>query len=289
MIYLLITSLLWGLSFGLTKNLLGSVDPSHVIIIRLFFALIVFLPFLRFKLFSSKIGLRLFCIGMVQQGAAYVFYIEALSRLYSYEVAFFLVFLPIYVSVFLDVYQRKLNFNVLALGSLVIVGSAIIYPLSTFRPEALVGFILMQLCNVCFALGQVEYKRLQAKLPQIEEHYYFPYMYSGGLMLTLIVLGLRGSGLNISYISYSSYFNLFLLGSVSTGLGFFLWNKGIAKVRNSRVVLMNNIKIPVGVFCSILIFGESASIAQLVIGSSFFVLAFILERRMFTSPRLVAA
>ena len=255
-----------------------------MIIIRLFFAFLIFIPFLRFRLLPKTTMLKFFLIGVLQQGAAYVFYIEALKRLYSYEVAFFLIFLPFYVALFFSLYQNKLNLKLLALGAITIIGSAIIYPPSTFRSDALIGFILMQLCNVCFALGQVQYKRLQSNLTHIEERHFFPYMYLGALIITTIVFGLKESGLDISYISYQNYIYLFALGAISSGLGFFLWNKGVAKVKKSRVVLMNNIKIPVGVFCSIALFGEPASILQLIIGSSFFIVALLFERIFLNPP-----
>lgn len=278
MVYLFITALLWGISFGFTKHLLSSVEAPHIIIIRLFFALLLFLPFLRFNLFSKKITLRLLGIGMIQQGAAYIFYIEALKRVPSYEIPFFLVFIPIYVALLFDLYQKKCHFGILILATFTILGSAIIYPPSIWQPESLAGFALMQLCNICFALGQVEYKHLQSKLSNIEERYFFPHMYLGALLLTLAIFGSKGNAFNISYISYQNYFYLFLLGTISSGLGFFLWNKGITKVRNSMVVLMNNLKIPISVFFSIFIFGEAASISHLIIGSSFFIIAFLFER-----------
>jgi drug/metabolite transporter (DMT)-like permease len=52
---------------------------------------------------------------------------------------------------------------------------------------------------------------------------------------------------------------------IASGLGFFLWNLGATRVSAGTLAVMNNAKIPLAVACSLLFFGESASLPRLLL------------------------
>ncbi|MEI7567206.1 MAG: EamA family transporter, partial [Opitutaceae bacterium] len=69
--FLLIVSLLWAFSFGLTKGLTAGLDGNLVAAIRLGLALLIFLPFLRLRALPLRTGLQLTGIGAIQFGLMY--------------------------------------------------------------------------------------------------------------------------------------------------------------------------------------------------------------------------
>jgi drug/metabolite transporter (DMT)-like permease len=56
------------------------------------------------------------------------------------------------------------------------------------------------------------------------------------------------------------------LGVVATALGFFLWAQGSIEVNAGILAVFNNAKVPLGVACSLIVFGERADLGQLVLG-----------------------
>ena len=59
---------------------------------------------------------------------------------------------------------------------------------------------------------------------------------------------------------------LAFLGSISSGLGFFLWNVGARKVNTGTLAIFNDLKIPLAVAVSLIFFGEKANIWNLLFG-----------------------
>jgi drug/metabolite transporter (DMT)-like permease len=81
MLYLLAVSLLWAFSFGLIKGQLAGLDPTAVTVVRLAFALLVFLPFLRPAKIPRKALGWLATIGAIQFGVMYVLYLTSYGYL----------------------------------------------------------------------------------------------------------------------------------------------------------------------------------------------------------------
>ncbi|MEI7901962.1 MAG: EamA family transporter, partial [bacterium] len=52
-----------------------------------------------------------------------------------------------------------------------------------------------------------------------------------------------------------------------SGLSYFLWNTGARRVPAGVLAVMNNLKIPLGVAISLLLFGEHTSVPALLAGS----------------------
>src|SRR5215204_2360952 len=109
MIQLIVVSLLWAFSFGLIKRFLTGVDSTLVAAARLGLALLVFLPFLRVRGISVRLGLTLAAIGAVQFGLMYLAYIESFRYLRAYEAALFTITTPIFVTLLADALDRTLR------------------------------------------------------------------------------------------------------------------------------------------------------------------------------------
>jgi drug/metabolite transporter (DMT)-like permease len=54
-------------------------------------------------------------------------------------------------------------------------------------------------------------------------------------------------------------------GLVASGLAFFLWNRGAARAAPSTLAVLNNLKAPLAIAVSLLVFGEQADIPRLTL------------------------
>jgi drug/metabolite transporter (DMT)-like permease len=66
---------------------------------------------------------------------------------------------------------------------------------------------------------------------------------------------------------------LLYLGTIASGLGFFLWNAGAVRVNPATLAIFNNLKIPLATVIAILVFGETAAPGRLVPGLILMLLA----------------
>ncbi len=262
--YLIVASVLFAFSFGLIGRYLAGADAVMVSFLRLAISCVVFLPFLRLRKIRLAEGFWLAGIGAVQYGVMYLAYIYAFRFLAGHEVALFTVFTPVYVTLLHD--WRRGRFHVLYFlaALLAVMGGAIL----TGRPSggALQGILLIQVSNVCFAVGQVEYKLLcerRGRSGNGLEHYAL--LYLGGACLAGMVayLGRHDAGFGLGW---DAWLVLLYLGLVPSALGFYCWNQGARRVNAGVLAACNNFKIPLAVLVSLLVFGEEVHAIRMGIG-----------------------
>lgn len=278
MAYLLIVSLLWAFSFGLIKGSLTGLPSSAVAFIRLAVSLAVFAPFLKTSKLRAGDAARLMLTGAVQYGLMYVAYTQAFHYLQAYEIALFTVFTPIYVTLINDVFARRLCPISLSAVALAVAGGIVI-KYQELGSEALWrGFALMQGANLCFAFGQIFYRRTMAALPDKQSDLrVFGLLYLGAALAA----GLAATGTDWQALAITPKQALILvyLGLVASGIGFFLWNVGARKVSAGALAVFNNLKIPLGILVSVLVFRESTDWPRLVIGGALMALALLINAR----------
>jgi len=265
MIYLFIVSLIWAFSFGLIKTNLTSIHPLIISSIRLSIALLVFLPFLRLPKVPSKLKPRLFILGAVQYGLMYIFYNISFQYLKAYEVALFTIFTPIYVTLINDLDKRKFIPFRWITSILAIIGTAVIVQFGFNRPGLLIGFLVLQFSNLSFAIGQVFYRKWMKHYPDLKDHQVFAILYFGGTVLTMI-LSLVIVPLNQITITPVQIWTLLYLGAIASGFSFFLWNYGARRTNIGALAIFNDLKIPLSITVSLLVFGEKTSLGNLLFG-----------------------
>jgi carboxylate/amino acid/amine transporter len=284
MLYLLIASLIWAFSFGLIKTNLTSIDPNIVSFIRLAISLLIFLPLIkmnsiRSKHQSHKVRRQLLLIGAIQFGLMYATYIYSFHFLKAYEVALFTILTPIYVTLLNDLINKKpLDLPALTSALIAVLGAGYIVYSKMSDNIFLIGVILVQASNVCFAIGQIYYKKLMNKYSDLQSQDVFGFLYAGGAGVALILSFISG-GWNNFYPTGEQISALIYLGVIASGVGFFLWNLGAVKAKVSSLAAMNNAKIPLAVLCSIFIFQESADWKRLLIGGSIMIIAVIISEQ----------
>jgi len=263
MLYLLFVSLLWAFSFGLIKGGLTGLPSSAVAFTRLLIALAVFAPFLRTRTLRTGDAAKLLLTGGVQYGLMYVAYIHAFQTLQAYEVALFTVFTPIYVTVINDLFARRLCPISLTAVILAVGGGLIIEYQHLGSSDLLRGFLLMQAANLCFAFGQIFYRRTMAALPEPQSDLrVFGLLYLGAAFTA--ALATLGTDWRVFEPTLHQAGILLYLGVIASGLGFFLWNVGARRVSAGALAVFNNLKIPLGILVSVLCFGEAADWPRLL-------------------------
>ncbi len=264
MLYLLIASAIWSLSFGLIGNLLGGLPPAWLAMVRLAIAAVVFLPFARRV--PLRIGAALCAIGMVQFGFMSLAYMSSFRYLKSHEVALFTVMTPVYVAVLNDLFSRTFHGANLLAALLAVCGAGVILWKGVSSDAPLIGFLLVEASNLCFAWGQLAYRELLARSAQpLADHHVFFWLYLGGLA-AMVPLGLRDAAVSAPHPTPAQLMALLYLGTLVSGLSYFLWNSGARRVPAGVLAVMNNLKIPLGVAVSLLVFGEHTSLRGLLAG-----------------------
>ena len=279
MAYLFIVSLIWAFSFGLIKGNLAGVDSTFVAFARMLIAALVFMPFIKLRRVSWSARLKLGLTGLVQFGLMYIFYLAAFKSLQAYEVALFTIFTPIFVTLIDDAFSRRFNPLHLAAALITIVGTWIIEGQSLQSSEVLNGFLLVQASNLCYAFGQIYYRRLMAQHPELKDRQGFGYLYLGGLAVTAAATLLL-TPLSSITLSTKQVLTLIYLGAIASGLSFFLWNTGARQVNAGTLAVFNDLKIPLAVVVSLLVFGESTNITRLLIGGAIIIAALVLNEGM---------
>lgn len=276
MIYLLLVSILWAFSFGLIKGNLVSVDSNFVSFIRLLISFVVFLPFLRIKNLNNRLITQLLFIGAIQYGIMYISYIYAFQFLKAYEIVLFTIFTPIYVVLINDVLNGKIHKNLYFNAILSLFGSGIVVWQEISSPSLISGFLLMQISNFSFAFGQVYYKKTIQIKSNLKDKNIFGILYLGGF-LTAFVFSLFTTEYSQISLNKTEILTLLYLGIIPSGIGFFLWNYGAKLTNIGSLAIFNNLKIPLGIFVSILFFKETANYWNLFIGGLLVTIALVIN------------
>lgn len=273
MIYLILVSILWSFSFGIIKYGLAGIDSAFISLMRSLIALLFFasLSLYNFKKFSFDV--RLILIGAIQFGLMYVLYIQSYQYLPAYLIATFTITTPIFIGIFSQLYDNmsfslngKLSIILVVIGSLMMRFN-IVNPLDYW-----LGFFLIQCANVCFAIGQIMFKRWHSKNISVNIIYNFSQMFFGAVLITSIFSLINSTSL--SMLNTSNLYALLFLGLFSTGFGFLAWNIGATQVSNERLAIANNFVIPLAIINSFIIFQEQINFYYFIPGLICFIFAY---------------
>lgn len=282
MIWLWMVTVCWAFSFSLIAvHLSGQVDDAVSVFIRVALAFLLFLPlWLRLKSTEHpplKTALALMGIGAIQIGLMYLFLFKSYAYLSVPALLLFTIFTPLYVTLIdeLMIGRRRLPARFWASAGLAVLGAAII---RYQNPEAasVTGFLLVQVANLCFAFGQVAYKRLPqgSTVNQIQT---FGLFFLGATIVSGVMMLLTAdfSALPQTQVQWLV---LLWLGLGASGLGYLGWNLGARRVSTGELAAMNNLLIPAGILVNVLIWGHGTDWLRLVLGGLVIVAAVWLGR-----------
>ncbi|MDN2483049.1 carboxylate/amino acid/amine transporter [Vibrio agarivorans] len=267
MFYLSGVTLLWAFSFSLIGvYLAGQVDAWFSVLMRVALAGLVFIPFLKFKGVGRKLILQLMTLGGFQLGLMYCFYYQSFLLLSVPEVLLFTVMTPIYVTLLYDLVHKRFSSWYLV-TALIAVAGAVLIKYEGINEQFILGFIVVQAANLCFAIGQVGYKVIMEKQPHtLKQHTVFGYFYLGAFVVASIAFMVFGNTEKLPTTS-TQWGILIYLGTIASGLGYFLWNRGACQVNAGALAVMNNALIPAGLIVNILIWNQQEDVLRLFLGA----------------------
>ncbi|NKQ41936.1 MAG: EamA family transporter [Sulfurovum sp.] len=285
---LTLVTFIWAFSFSLIGvYLAGKIDSYFAVLIRVVLASFIFLPFTNFKL-ANKFKLQIMGIGIIQVGLMYIFFYKSFMFLTVPEVLLFTIFTPIYITIIYDLLKGKFNPLYILTAAIAVLGAYVIKS-SQINDGFFVGFMMVQGANICFALGQVLYKRLleNDELKDIKQSTIFGYFHYGALIVSLMAFVFFGNMERITP-DITQWAVLIWLGIVASGLGYFLWNRGATQVDSGILAIMNNAVVPLGLIVNLLLWGKDIDYVSLVFGGGLILLALWLHKQVMkrSSPQV---
>jgi len=260
---LLVASLIWAFSFGLIKTQLAGVPPHLVAFLRLALSALLFVPWFRPRQAGGRLLAQLAALGAVQYGAMYLAYLASFAYLKASEVALWTIFTPIYVVLIADAATRTFRRRNLAAAALSVLAAWLVSP--PHGGTALAGIGLVQVSNLCFAAGQVWYRRLVPVSADVRDRDVFAALYFGGALLAAVPVAVDTGMLRaLGALTATQIATLAYLGLIPSGLGFFLWNAGVRRSSEGAAAVLNNAKIPLAILVSWLLFEPLPSLANLI-------------------------
>jgi drug/metabolite transporter (DMT)-like permease len=225
----------------------------------------VFLPFLSVKGMSPRRVLLFAGIGALQFGLMYLLYITSFRWLRPSEVALFTIFTPLFVTLVSDLLEGRMSWLFLLAAALAVLGTGICVWTGLGRAGLLRGFLLMQGANLCFALGQVLYRR-SAPTTGKRDRELMGLLFLGASLVAVAMALPSIQWDKVLGMSLSQGAVLVYLGVVASGLGFFLFNAGARRTDIGTLAIFNNLKIPLAILASGLVFHESVDWLRLGVG-----------------------
>ena len=274
-----LVTFIWAFSFSLIGvYLAGKLDSYFAVLIRVALASLIFIPFTNFKL-ANKFKLQIMGIGIIQIGMMYIFFYKSFLFLSVPEVLLFTIFTPLYVTIIYDVLKGKFNPLYILTAAIAVLGAYVIKS-SQVNSGFLAGFMMVQGANLCFALGQVLYKKLleNDELKDIKQSSIFGYFHFGALIISGLAFAFFGNMEKITP-DLTQWAVLGWLGVVASGLGYFLWNRGATQVDSGILAIMNNAVVPLGLIVNLLLWGKDINYQNLLIGGGLILLALYTHRK----------
>ncbi len=267
---LLAASLLWAFSFGLIKGELAGLSPAAVAAARLLVAAILFLPFAVRTRVTSRTRLEAAALGAVQFGLMYVLYVASFRWLAAWVVALLTVFTPLYVLVLARLPAGRARWRAAAAALLAVGGAVLVNARGGDGGAAWPGVLLLQASNLCFAAGQLRYGSLRRR-SGVADAALLAWMYAGAAAAALLALpavALATGGGPLAGWTPRALLVVLYLGALPTAAGFHLWNHGAARTQPAFLAAANNLKVPLAVVVSWLVFGERAPGAAALAGAA---------------------
>ena len=116
------------------------------------------------------------------------------------------------------------------------------------------GISLLMLSNLLFAIGNVLISKWEGQKRWNQS------LTSNGLtfgfILALVVTLVAKQSWSFDYGHWRAWILPLYLGFIATGLGFFLWNRGVQKVSAFPASLIGNFKAPLSVFWGVVLLHE---------------------------------
>lgn len=275
--YLFVVTLLWGSSFSLTGHFLaGHVDSFFVVFIRTLAALVLFLPFTRWRSLPNRLIYGLWFCGALQFGLTYALAFKSFTLLTVPEMLLFTTLTPLYISLIHNALARRFEPWTLFAALFAVSGGMVIH-YQGLSGDFYYGFWILQLANVCFATGQVLCRRLLMRYQPAQPMFrLFGHFFFGAVLLTSLLYACLGNEQMLPH-SDLQWGVLLYLSVVATALGSLWLAIGSTKVNVTTLAIFNELHVPIGLLINLCFWGSEVPWLRLLTGCALIAVAMMIN------------
>ncbi|MBE2976888.1 DMT family transporter [Priestia megaterium] len=239
-LYAIMSISFWGVSFVSTKAVLDKLDPYTLLVLRFGIGALFLLVLLVLKRYPLNIPLKyishLIVLGILGVFVHQVIQATALLTINASAAGWIISFSPVF-TVILSVFFLHEKMTVLkASGMIVAIIGVLLVTTATnqqsFQPSINVGYLLMILSTLNWAIYSVLLKRLHIQLPSLVVTFYMCLI---GFTLTTPFL-VRNKGWEmIPFLTSVEWAHLLFLGVFVSGVAYWYWAKALEVLEASQV------------------------------------------------------
>jgi drug/metabolite transporter (DMT)-like permease len=239
-LYALISISFWGISFVSTKAVLVKLDPFSIIVIRFGIGALFLLSIILLQRNRLLVSLRylphLIVLGIFGVFVHQVLQATALLVINASSAGWLISFSPIFTVILSMLFlHERMNIKKAAGMILAIFGVLLVTTSGSgqsFEIQINIGFILMLLSTLNWAVYSVLLKRLKIPYPPLVVTFYMSII---GLILTIPFL-IRNKGWEaLSLLNPTEWSHLIFLGVFVSGIAYWYWGKALEVLEASRV------------------------------------------------------
>jgi drug/metabolite transporter (DMT)-like permease len=239
-LYAIMSISFWGVSFVSTKAVLDKLDPYTLLVLRFGIGALFLLVLLVLKRYPLNIPLKyiphLIVLGILGVFVHQVIQAAALLTINASAAGWIISFSPVF-TVILSVFFLHEKMTVLKASGMIvaIIGVLLVTTASnqqSFQPSINVGYLLMILSTLNWAIYSVLLKRLHIQLPSLVVTFYMCLI---GFILTTPFL-VRSKGWEIMpSLTSVEWAHLLFLGVFVSGVAYWYWAKALEVLDASQV------------------------------------------------------
>jgi drug/metabolite transporter (DMT)-like permease len=239
-LYAIMSISFWGVSFVSTKAVLDKLDPYTLLVLRFGIGALFLLVLLVLKRYPLNIPLKyiphLIVLGILGVFVHQVIQATALLTINASAAGWIISFSPVF-TVILSVFFLHEKMTVLKASGMIvaIIGVLLVTTASnqqSFQPSINVGYLLMILSTLNWAIYSVLLKRLHIQLPSLVVTFYMCLI---GFILTTPFL-VRSKGWEIMpSLTSVEWAHLLFLGVFVSGVAYWYWAKALEVLDASQV------------------------------------------------------
>ncbi|MCM3186911.1 DMT family transporter [Priestia megaterium] len=239
-LYAIMSISFWGVSFVSTKAVLDKLDPYTLLVLRFGIGALFLLVLLVLKRYPLNIPLKyiphLILLGILGVFVHQVIQATALLTINASAAGWIISFSPVF-TVILSVFFLHEKMTLLkASGMIVAIIGVLLVTTATnqqsFQPSINVGYLLMILSTLNWAIYSVLLKRLHIQLPSLVVTFYMCLI---GFTLTTPFL-VRNKGWEmIPFLTSVEWAHLLFLGVFVSGVAYWYWAKALEVLEASQV------------------------------------------------------
>jgi len=239
-IYALLSISFWGVSFVSAKAVLGKLDPYSLLVLRFGIGALFLLLILLLNRYTLRISIRyiphLIVLGILGVFIHQVLQATALLTIDASSAGWLISFSPIFTVILSVLFLHEKMDVKKAVGMVVAITGVFLVTTTrsghSFEFALNIGFILMILSTLNWAVYSILLKRLQIPYPALLVTFYMSLI---GFMLTLPFI-IRNKGWeSLPLLTQTEWTHLLFLAIFVSGIGYWYWGKALEVLDASRV------------------------------------------------------